>query len=118
MDEAKRLKIVVADNHLQGVISLCQTLDYNGFKTYQAYNTPDAVELCKKEKPELLIVNIGMERMGGCDINKELPQQKILFIVSGENEKVAAKCKNNAGMIQKPVDPDELLKKVRRILIK
>ena len=113
----EKKKVVVADDHIQTAINIANFLDFRGIKTFQAYNMKDAVNLCKKEKPDLLIVDVKMSGIinGDCNIEKELPSQKILFLAS-ENEPKKARCRNSFGVISKPVDNDILLNKIKKIL--
>ena len=87
MAQIEKKKVVIADDHIQTVVNIANFLDFRGIKTFQAYNMKDSIELCKKEKPDLLIVDIKMYGIinGECNIEKEIPQQKILFLAS-ENE--------------------------------
>ncbi|MBM3234089.1 response regulator [Candidatus Pacearchaeota archaeon] len=113
----EKRKIVVADDHIQTAINIANFLDFSGFKTFQAYNMNNVVELCKRENPDLLVIDIKMSGIinGDCNIEKELPSQKILFLAS-ENEPKKAKCRNSFGVISKPVDNDILLDRIKRIL--
>lgn len=108
----KEIKILIADDHAQTATFVSGVLEFKGFKTFQAYNPKDTVSLCKKEKPDLLIFDMKMEDMAGCKITHELPNQKILFMVrSGEK---AESCRNSIGTIEKPVDPTELVSKIKK----
>ena len=111
-----KIKIGVIDDHVQTAISLSQLLEFNGFKTFQAYNLKDAIEKTKQEKPDLLILDIqlGYDEEG-YEIAKELSNQKILFIASFDyDSKKIKKFRNVIGTLKKPVDNNELLKAVRK----
>ncbi|MEK6885561.1 MAG: response regulator [Nanoarchaeota archaeon] len=110
------IKIGIIDDHVQTAVSLSQLLDYNGFKTFQAYNVKDAIAKAKKEKPDLLLLDI---RLGndeeGYDIAKELPKQKVLFMSGFEIDRDKIKSfKNAIGALEKPVDIRVLLKVIRK----
>jgi len=113
----EKKKIVVADDHIQTAINIANFLDFSGIKTFQAYNMKSVVELCKRENPDLLVIDIKMSGIinGDCNIEKELPQQKFLFLTS-ENEPKKLKCRNSLGFISKPVDNEALFNKIKKIL--
>ena len=110
------IKIGIVDDHIQTAISISQLLEFKGFKTFQAYNVKDAITRAKKEKPDLLIVDIRLgEDEEGYDIAKELSKQKILFI-SGYNLDAnrIKKFKNAIGYLVKPIDIKILLDAIRK----
>jgi len=114
--KASDIKLGVIDDNVQTAVSITQLLEFNGFKTFQAYNAKDAVAKAKKEKPDLLILDI---KLGfgetGYDVAKELPKQKILFISGYDMDKNKIKSFSNViGSLTKPVDINELLKLIRK----
>lgn len=109
------LKIVIADDHVQTAVGISTFLDFNGIKNFQAYNAKQAIDLCKKEKPNLLIYESRMEELPGCEITKKLPNQKVLFVITPESESEVIKCTNSVGVIIKPIDNSELLEKIKSL---
>ncbi|MFH0733852.1 MAG: response regulator [bacterium] len=114
--QAKDFKIGIVDDHVQTAISISQILEFDGFKTYQAYNAEDAIAKTKEQKPDLLLLNIRLgKNVSGYDIVQELPQQKILFLIGGgADPNKIKKFKNVIGAITKPVDKSKLLKIIRK----
>lgn len=114
---AEKPLIGIVDDHPQTAISISEMLEYNGFKTWQAYSGEKALEMCEEQKPALMILDIKMGKMNGFEVAEKLPKQKIIFMTGFDIEKSKAdEFKNVVGLIRKPVDIDELLKKVRKIL--
>jgi len=108
------IRIGIVDDHIQTAISISQMLEYHGFKTFQAYNSKDALVMVKEKKPELLITDLKLgESKTGYDLAKELPKQKVLFITGYELDKNKP-LKNVIGTLRKPIDINELLKIVER----
>ncbi len=115
--------LVVEDqDKLRSVI--CQTLEKQGYKVYNAENGIKAIALFRKVKENinLLLTDIIMPKMNGFELARSLvdedPKIKTLFM-SGYNEEIAKikesyLTKNN--YIQKPFTSPTLLKKLRDIL--
>lgn len=110
------IKLGIIDDHIQTAVSIAQLLEYNGFKTFQAYNLDDALKKTKKEKPDLLILDIKLGfGESGYELAKELPNQKILFITGYDVDKNKLKKFSNViGSLEKPVNIEDLLKVVRK----
>ena len=117
MREPKDFKIGIVDDHVQTAVSLSQILENEGFKTFQAYEPKEAIAACKKEKPDLLLLDIRLNGMTGFEIADRLPGIKVLFLTGYDiDDEEVARHKNAVGVMQKPVDLDDLVKKVREAL--
>ena len=107
--------IQIVDDHIQTAVSISQILDYEGYKTIQVYNALEAIEVCKKQKPDLLILDIRLNGLTGYDVAEKLPGQKILFITGYEPAESRAKeFKNSIGLLKKPLDMAQLLAIVKK----
>ena len=114
---AEKKKVLVVDDHSDIVISIVNFLKYNGIEALQAYNWKDALEICKNDKPDLVMLDIMMPRMNGFEVAKKIPKQKILFMTAYDGlEEEAKDVKNSLGCIRKPIDLEELLKAIKKIL--
>ena len=116
--EKKSLLIGVVDDHIQTAVSISTQLEYEGFKTFQVYSGNDAIERSKKDNPDLLIVDVNVNRGGpnGYQVAEALPKQKILFTCAGceLDTKKSLKLKNVLGLITKPVNTNELLEIIKK----
>jgi DNA-binding response OmpR family regulator len=112
----KRIKVAVIDDHVDTVTSISNYLEAKGFKTVWAYDGKAAVELCKKENPDALVLDIKMPEMNGFEVAKALQgKQKIIFMTAYEDvQQEAAKFNNAIGIINKPVDLEEVLSLLRK----
>ncbi len=109
----KDFKICVVDDHVQTCISLATVLLDYGFKSIQAYNGKNAIELCKKEKPDLMLVDIKMPEMNGYEVAEKLPNQKIILMTAFGNDEISDTNPNNvSSVLEKPVGVDVLLNAV------
>jgi CheY-like chemotaxis protein len=120
----KHILIVEDDN--KNIILLRDILDISGYVTIEAGDGKSAVELAKKEMPDLILMDIQLPVMDGLEATKRIKAdpatQKIpifaltAFAMSGDREKVIqAGCDD---YISKPYDIKELLEKVKNILMR
>lgn len=101
--------VAIANNHVQTVTGLSNFLERLGFRTVWAYAGGDAIKLCEKERPDLLLLDAQMPDVSGFDVARALPLQKILFMVAdGDVGKKAMEFGNCVGTLHKPVDNTEL----------
>jgi len=114
--QAKDLKIGVVDDDFQTAVSISQLLEFNGFKTFQAYNSQEALAKTKEQRPDLLLVDIWLrEELNGYGLAKLLPNQKIIFFTGYEiDNKKIKEFKNVITALRKPVDIYDLLKILRK----
>jgi CheY-like chemotaxis protein len=119
----KRLILIVEDDN-KNIILLRDILDISGYVTIEAGDGKSAVELAKKEMPDLILMDIQLPVMDGLEATKRIKAdpatQRIpifaltAFAMSGDREKVIqAGCDD---YISKPYDIKELLEKVKNIL--
>jgi len=97
-------------------------LTQQGYKVIEAKDRMDALEISRKSLPEidLVLSDLSMPNMGGRELASRLlelkPDLRIFFISgyapSHDSEELASHCI----VLEKPINPSELLKEVRRIL--
>jgi len=97
-------------------------LTQQGYKVIEAKDGLDALELFKQRMPEidLVLSDLAMPNMGGRELASHLLELKPdlrIFFISGyapppDSEELASRCI----VLEKPINPSELLKEVRRIL--
>lgn len=117
-------RILLAED--EGVVQdlVTRVLKKAGYKVQAVWNGEDAVAEFEKAPDAfgLVILDIVMPKMGGVDAFKAIkeinPEQKILFSSGYSTDSLRAKeaLKYCDDMINKPYNPDELLRMVRRIL--
>lgn len=119
-------KVLIADDEKALRILLAGTLEIGDFQVLEADNGIDALEIAKKEKPDLVILDVMMPGLTGYEVcqsiklNAELKNMKILILTAKgqESDKEAAKQSQADYYISKPFSPAELLKTVEEILSK
>jgi two-component system, NarL family, response regulator LiaR len=117
-------RIVVADDHplfrsaLTGVLNGHSDFEVVG----EAADGREALELCRKLGPELVLMDVMMPRMDGLAatraIKREFPDTAVLMLTSYEDpdyllEAIEA---GAAGFILKMTSPHEMIEAVRRVL--
>jgi CheY-like chemotaxis protein len=128
MDKPSRILIV--DDDPDFVKATTSILESNGYEVEAAYNMREAMEKIEQVKPDLILLDIMMERLtDGFDICYKLrhdPESKKIpvFAISAITERTGFKFspKTDAeyfpadDYVEKPVKPDDLLKRVEKLL--
>ena len=122
MKEKKQsIRILLADDHsitrngLKTILSLYDDMVLVG----EASNGIDAIKICKKTNPDIILMDLDMPIMDGVSatgiIRKECPGVKVIALTSFTDKKLV----NNAiktgvsSYIVKNISPDELIKAIR-----
>ena len=107
--------IAIVDDHVDTVVSISNYLEAQGFRTVWAYNGEDAIKMCKKDAPDILLLDIRMPGMNGFEVAKLLPrEQKIIFMTGFEGMEDKARAFGNCiGIIPKPIDFGKLIATLR-----
>jgi CheY-like chemotaxis protein len=123
-------KILVVDNDLDTLETICLSLEAGGFKVIKAEGGQIALNLIKKEKVDLILLDIMMPEIDGIQVAKKLDAdaktQKIpvIFIsalpVESNNFKTAIKetenLKNIKGAVEKPFKFEDLINRINQVL--
>ena len=112
------MKVLVVDDNQDAADSLVLLLKLRGHTAIAAYNGKQAIENADADKPEVVLLDIGMPQMSGYDVVRELrhhsraPRPRIyaLTAYTQVSDKVAAKQAGFDGHLAKPVDLDALYK--------
>lgn len=116
--------ILIAEDNEDLRDMLSQFLRANGYGVVGVADGQEAVEAAARERPDLIVMDLGMPGMDGLSAVAEIKRRDParsppVFIVSAydrleyRTEAVAAGC---VGFLAKPVDPAELLKSIRLLL--
>ncbi len=117
-------KILVADDepHILKLVKF--TLENHGFEILEAENGLAAIELAKRDKPDMIILDVMMPLMSGYDACmklKEIPETKNIPIVilSAKTQQYEISKGMEMGAdayLNKPFTPKELLAEVEKVL--
>lgn len=113
---SRKILVAIVDDHVQTATAISQTLEFNGFKTFQAYNVEEAIEKIKSEDPDLAIIEVMLGgEVSGLGLARMFPKLKVLFLTGSDIKKSELKgIKNSIGFVKKPIATDEVLGLVRK----
>lgn len=115
--------LIVEDNELN--MKLFQDLlEAHGFKTVQTRNGHEVVNMARKHKPDLILMDIQLPEISGLDITKILKQDDDLksipviavtaFAMKGDEQKIReGGCED---YISKPISVNDFLNVIRKYL--
>jgi CheY-like chemotaxis protein len=119
-------KVLVVDDEPDQLTFIATVLEDNGAVTVQARDGFEAVELARKERPDLITLDLDMPGKNGADVFAELrndpeARQIPICIVSGRPEMRALIYEQPAltkpeGYLDKPVSEEILVRGVRKIM--
>ena len=120
-EQKQSIRVLLADDHsitrngLKTILSLYDDIVLVG----EASNGMDAIKICKKTNPDIILMDLDMLIMDGVSatgiIRKECPGVKVIALTSFTDKKLV----NNAikagasSYIVKNISPDELIKAIR-----
>ena len=115
------MKILIVDDEelIRNVIKEYATLE--GFEVREAENGLEAIEACKKENFDLIIMDIMMPKLDGYQAVKEIYKEKNIpvLMLSARGEEYDKLIGFDLGIddyVQKPFSPKELMARVKAIL--
>jgi CheY-like chemotaxis protein len=118
-------RVLVVDDEPDAVTFISTVLEDNGAETLHAANGEDAIDLAKRERPDLITLDLSMPGKSGIAVFRELRGDQALAdipvcIITGRPEMRELIYQNAArrpeGYIEKPLDEESLLRNVRKIL--
>ena len=117
-------KILIVEDDIEFRIMLKKQLRNRGFEILLANGGVMAMKIAKEEEPDLILMDISMPILNGfstCTLlkNDEKTKEIPILVVSGLGE-TEVKSKLNEwefdGFVPKPIDRNELMTKISRIL--
>lgn len=117
-------KIMIVEDNTDLVNALTKRLRANSYDTIFALDADKAIQLAHKEKPDLIILDIGLPKGDGFSVMKKLDSSVNLskipvIVMTAQNNVMTFKRSFRAGVaafFQKPVDDLQLLSIVETVL--
>jgi two-component system nitrate/nitrite response regulator NarL len=117
-------RILIADNDGQSRMLISGALNRAGYTTYVAETGEDALAAAKRERPALVIIETLLPGVPGYEVCRELKDEfgetlPIIFVSRNRTEpgdRVAGLLVGGNDYLVKPLDPSELVARVRRLL--
>ena len=121
---AKKILLVEDENEL--VLGLSTLLKAQGYLIIAAYDALFGISLAHKEKPDLIILDLGLPAGGGFHVLENLKNSfdtndiPILVLTAQQEVELEerAKLMGARGYFHKPFEPDKLLARIKEILDK
>jgi DNA-binding NtrC family response regulator len=117
-----KLTILVVDDDREILSSFMQILSKNGYGVETAETGHEAIERCKSGSYDLALLDIKLPDMDGTQLLERLqeiePKMRTIMVTgyAGLDGALRSLILHANAYVQKPVDPDELLKVVRATL--
>jgi CheY-like chemotaxis protein len=119
---ASRPTILIAEDHVDSREALGALLEAFGFRVVPAVNGLEAVELARRDGPDLILMDIMMPELDGFEATRRIrgfPETRHIPIITLTAMDGARSLAMDAGandFLPKPVNSGALLKKVRNWL--
>ncbi len=122
--QEKKHKILVVDDEPDIVEFIDYNLKKEGFEVYKAFNGKDAIELAKKHKPDLILLDVMMPEMDGVETCVELRsidsiKDVYISFLTARSEDYSQIAGFEAGAddyITKPIKPRVLISRLKAML--
>ena len=118
----KKILIVEDEPNISKLVKFI--IEKHGFEVLQAFVGIEGIELAKKEKPHLIVLDVMMPNMDGFEVAENLTQMDetkdipILMLSSAAQYKDKVKGIESGAIdyITKPFDKDELISKIKEYI--
>jgi two-component system, cell cycle response regulator DivK len=119
-----RKRALVIDDNANNLILEKDLLDVAGFEVFVAENASSAIAIARKEKPDVIIMDVRLPDMRGSEAARILRQDKetrdipIVFVTASVmaegKEEISAI--TNSGFIGKPINTRTFAKEIRQFI--
>ncbi len=113
-------KVLVVDDEQDVAVFLRTALQKNGYEVVIANDGVEGLALARREKPDLITLDLMMPRQTGTDMYRQLTKNKELgdipiIVISGLSGRHLAVSRPFA-VFDKPIDPDRFIQTVRKAI--
>jgi len=117
-------KILIVEDDKDLVIALSKRLRANSYDTIYALDAVSAIQMAHKDKPDLIILDIGLPSGDGFSVKRKLDSSVHLsdipiIMMTAQDDSTVFKRSFRAGVaafFQKPIDDEQLLSIVKTVL--
>jgi DNA-binding NtrC family response regulator len=112
---AGKIRLLIVDDEVKFLDSIAARLEMRGLEVAKAYNGKDAVELARREKFDLALLDLKMPGMDGREvlqiIKQENPHIEVIILTGHGSLDSAVECTKLGawGYLPKPYELDSLL---------
>ena len=123
----EKRRVLVVDDEQDIILYLCTLLEDHGYSTLSASSAETALEMARTQRPDLITLDISMPEKSGVRFYRELREDETLakipvIMVTGIQKEFEGFIKSRKqvpspeGYISKPIDEQEFLGVVERLL--
>ncbi|GAB0112447.1 diguanylate cyclase [Pseudoalteromonas distincta] len=111
-------KVLIVDDQLLSIIVLRKILSVH-FNIVTASSGEEAISICKRSPPDIILLDINMEGMSGIETclklknTSETQSIPVIFVTSFENQEEECWEAGAVDYIKKPINPETLFRRVR-----
>ena len=117
-------RILIVDDSPTEMYKLTGMLEKHGHEVLKAENGADGVALARQEKPDVVLMDIVMPGLNGFQATRQLTKDPetgnipviVVTTKDQETDMVWAQRQGAKGYLTKPVDEEQLILKVKKIL--
>ena len=110
-------KVLVVDNEPDMVALARMTLELAGYEVLDASSGPEAIEAVERERPNAMLLDVGLPGMDGWSVLEHLreagwlPGLRVVVVTAYSGPEVAARARaaGGAGYVGKPFHPNALV---------
>lgn len=124
MDKDSQYSVLVVEDNELNMRLFCDLLSAHGYKTFQCRDGAKAIEIARKELPDLVVMDIQLPEVSGLDITRWMKDDESLahipvlavtaFAMRSDEQRVReAGCE---GYLSKPIQIGTFLKAVESLI--
>jgi CheY-like chemotaxis protein len=117
-------KTLVVDDNGSNLMLEKDLLEVAGFEVFEAKNAADGIAIARKEKPDIILMDVRLPDMRGTEAARILRQDKetsgipIIFVtaslLAGDRDEI--KTVTNSGYISKPINTRTFVKEISQFI--
>jgi two-component system cell cycle response regulator DivK len=119
-----RKRVLVVDDNARNLLLEKDLLEVAGFEVFEAEDASTGIAIAKKEKPDVIIMDVRLPDMRGSEAARILRQDKetsdipIVFVTASVMAEGKEEIKNitNSGFIGKPIDTRTFAKEISQFI--
>jgi len=125
--DGRGLRILIVEDYTDNAITLALLLQMYGHEVQVAKNGVEALKKTQEERPDVLLLDIGLPGMSGYEVARKLKEERprktpFLIALTGYGQDEDRRHSTDAGIdlhLVKPVEPEELqviLERYRKVI--
>lgn len=120
VDKQSAARVLVIEDDMWVRSLLADLLPAEGYSVEQATNGATGIRLAKKNRPDVVVLDLAMPEISGADVIRALKTDSstadipVIVVSAYASQLQGGEARSVAAVIQKPFDVDELIAQVQR----